>query len=124
MAPGLSGICGLVHAVAFVDASASYQITGADVDDVWIRRRDFDSPDGRDFLDRVEDRKPGGAGARGLPNATEWEADVEHAWLACHTTDSGNASAAERPDVAPYQPGEEVGFNRTCGAEREQRNQE
>src|SRR6266566_3241626 len=124
MLPGLSGIHRLVHSVAFVNATTRYQIARADVDDIGIRRCNFDRPDRRDFLDRIEDREPGGSSTRGLPHATERKPDIKHSRLPDYTADSGNSSAAKWSNVAPHQSREEVGFYGTHSAEREQRDQE
>src|SRR6266446_2870552 len=121
MLPGLSGIHRLVHPVAFVDATTRYQIACADVDDAGIRRCDFDRPDRRDFLDRIEDREPGGSSTRGLPSATERKPDIKHTRLSYYPANSGNSSAAKWSNVAPHQSREEVGFYGTRSAEREHR---
>src|SRR5438046_677124 len=107
--PGLAGIDRLVDAVAFVDAAAGDQVAHADVDHVSVGGGDFEGADRGRGGDVVEDRRPGFADAGGFPDAAEGEADVEDAGLADGARDRRDAPAANRPEVAPDEPGEEVG---------------
>ena len=84
--PRRPGVLRLVHPVSHVEC-ASHLVAGADVDDVQIRRRHLHRADRRDFLDRIEHRIPGLAGAGSLPYAASREARVECPDVANHAGD-------------------------------------
>ena len=98
----LSGVGGLVHPVAVRDLRSHVGLAGADVDDVGIGRRDANRADRGDRL-RVEDRDPGAAGVRRLPDAAADRSEVERVRLSRHAADAVDASAAKRPDHPPAQ---------------------
>ncbi len=114
--PRLPGIAGFVNAVAFVDAAAGDQVPHADVDHVRVGRSDFDCSDRGRFRDRVEDRRPRLAGAGGLPDAAERQADVVDAGLADCAGDRGDSAGAERPEIAPDEAGEQARRHRATDA--------
>src|SRR5262249_31639420 len=66
--PGLAAVVGAINAVAVADAALAVVLAGADPDDVGVLRVEDDAADRVRAL-VVEDRRPGGAGVGGLPDA-------------------------------------------------------
>src|SRR5262249_10316731 len=126
IAPGLSGICGLVDAVAEADLGSDICLSCAHVQDVRGGRCGRDRADGGDGL-LVEDRGPDGACVRGLPDAAADCAEIENGLVAWDASDGDDAASPKRPDHAPLELIEEVGGNglgRKGGAGAEKDGQE
>jgi hypothetical protein len=110
--PGFAGIGGLPHAVA---EAAADGIAGAGINDIRIGGSHLDGADAVDARLLIEDGKPCGAGAGGLPDAALGCAKIIHAGLADDAADSSDAAAVKRPDVTPLEAGIEVGIDlRRC----------
>ena len=84
---------GLVDAVAVADAALAVVLAGADPDDVRVLRIERDAAD-RVRAFAVEDRRPGGAGVGGLPDAARGHRDVPGGRLRGST-----AMSPMRPEV-------------------------
>ena len=97
----LAAVGGLVDAGAERRALAVVRLSGPDVDDVGVRRRNRDVADrGNRVL--VEDRRPGGAVVGGLPDAAGREADIDGRRVALDDGDVVDAAAhVGRADRAP-----------------------
>jgi hypothetical protein len=119
--PGLARVDRAIDAVALGELPLPRDGLAArsDVHDVGVRRCDRNGADGRDRGDGVENRKPGLACARGLPDTTGCRSEVERARFADHTGDGRHAAAAERSDVAPRESVEQRVVNgpRACSEE-------
>ena len=98
--PGLSGVSGLVHAVAVGDVAADAGFAGANVDDVGVRRSDGDRADGHDG-GLVRERRPRRAAVHGLPDAASDGAEVIRIRIACDAGHGKRAAAAEGSNLAP-----------------------
>ena len=66
--PGLAAVIRSVHTIAKLYRVAQVGFAGADVNRIWIGRRDRDCPD-RGRRRGIEDRSPGAAGVDGFPDA-------------------------------------------------------
>ena len=92
--PDLAAVVGAVDAVAVADAALAVVLAGADPDDVRVLRDRGRRADRiRAFV--VEDRRPGGAGVGGLPDAARGDGDVDSGCGSCGWT----AKPTTRPEV-------------------------
>src|SRR4029079_18836983 len=105
--PGLSGVRGLVDAVANREVRPDDAGAGPDVYDVRIGWRDGDRPDRTGWL-AVEERNPGRPVVCRAPDAAVVETDVEHVRLTRHTRKRASTTGARRADLAPMQVGQRI----------------
>ncbi len=115
--PGLSAVGGFVDSVARAESGANVGFAGAGIDDVGIRRRNFQCADRGDGLP-IEYRLPGHAGVDRLPDAAVDRAEVKRGSVARHAGDCNGAAAAKRADQSPLQPAEELRRNCLGGQRR------
>ena len=99
--PGLSGVGGLVDAVAGHDVAADARLAHADVDHVGVRLGDGDGADRRTADLAVGDRRPGVARVDGLPQAAAHRAEVGVERTAFDAAHRNRSTAAVGADAAP-----------------------
>ena len=100
--PGLAGVDRFVDAVTYRQVRPREPFAAADVDDVWIGRRDGNRADRAGRL-IVEGRQPCAAEIGGLPDAAVHRADVEDIRRARDAGDGLGPPAAKWSDRAPAQ---------------------
>ena len=106
--PGRAAVHGAVDARARIGRVAGVPLAGADPDDVAVAVVHGDRTDVGDPL-VVEERRPGVAGVRGLPDTAGSRADVDRARVGLEGVDRRDASAhSGRPDRAGLHGGELV----------------
>ncbi len=108
--PGLAAIGGLVDAIADGEVRAMQPFAAADVNDLRVGRRDNDGADRAGRL-LIENRLPGAAVVRRLPDAAVDRADVEDVRLAGNSCQGASASAAKGANIAPTHFGERFGID-------------
>ena len=99
MGPGAAGVGRLVDAIADGEVGPLQALARSDIDDVGIRRRDGDRPDGAGRL-VVKDGAPDPAVVGRLPHAAVADADVEDVGLRRNARDGPGAAGpvgADRP---------------------------
>ena len=105
MLPGEARVVGLVDTVAYREIGTTQAFTTTDIDRIRIRRRDRQRSNrtgGVVILGlTIEDRIPGAAGIRRLPNPAVVRRHVEDIRLARNTGNRHGAAAAKRADHAP-----------------------
>src|SRR2546425_1857671 len=106
LSPCLTRVGGFVDPVANRDMAADPCFASPGPDDVGVRGRHRQRPDGRNRL-VVEDRRPMRAAVDGFPNSARGRADVVDVWLTGHARDRGRA-VADRPDITPTERAEYV----------------
>src|SRR5579875_1171398 len=100
--PSLAAVCGFVDTVARAERGANVRFTGAGVEHVRIRRRNFQRADGSDRL-AIEDGLPGSAGIGGLPHPAIDRAEIKRSSTTRHAGDRNHTAAAKWPDQSPAQ---------------------
>jgi hypothetical protein len=108
--PSLARVRGFVDAAADRDVRADLRRSGAGVDDVGIRERDFDCAHGADGEIRVRDVLPGVACVGGFPDAAAGRAHVKGVRFGGNAGDGGDASAAFGADHAVAHRGPDGGL--------------
>ena len=98
--PRLSGVGRLVDPVAHRKVGPDDPRSGADINDVWIRRRHGDRANGARRL-RVEQRHPRRAVVGRAPDSAVVESDVKDARLARHAGQRARAAGSRRADLSP-----------------------
>jgi hypothetical protein len=112
--PSLTTVTRLVNAITRAKTGANVRFSGSRVQDVWIRRSNFQRSDRGDRLP-VEHRLPGQTGINGLPDAAIDRAEIKRSSVAWHPGDRRGAAAAKRSDESPLQSAEETRRNRLGG---------
>src|SRR5215472_10560083 len=98
--PGFAGIDGLVHAVPERNVAADAGLTGSNIDDLGVRWRYGDAANRGDGL-VVEDRGPGEAAIRRLPDATGHGSKIICVWIAGNSRNGEHASPTKRAYEPP-----------------------
>src|SRR6266702_2017786 len=104
--PGLAAVGGLPHAVAVRDVAADRVLAGADVDDVGVRLAHADRADGAAEV-LVGHRQPSVAPVGALEHATAHRAEPVLVGPGRGARHRHAAAAAEDPDLAPVERGED-----------------
>src|SRR5690606_14656445 len=96
--PALSGIGGLVDAVAARDVAADRRLAHPDIDHVRVRRRDLQRADRGVLEVAVGDVVPARAGVVRFPDAAAGRAEVVDIPILSHPTHGDHAAASMRAD--------------------------
>ncbi len=108
--PRRAAVGGLVDAVADREIRTMQPFAAADVNNVRIRRRNFDCTDRASRL-LIKDRLPGPPKVIGLPDPAIHGAYIEHVRLTRHARNRTRAPAAKRANIAPLHLVEEFGVD-------------
>ena len=108
MRPRLSGVGGLVHAVADREIRPLQSFAAADINDVGVREGHRNRPDRAGRL-VVEDGRPGAPRVDGLPHAAVHHPHIEGERLARDAGQRLGPPRAHRADVAPPHLREQAG---------------
>src|ERR1700690_895593 len=100
MLPGAPRVGRLVNAVADGEIGPAQAFSAAHIDNIGIRRRYRQRSDGAGRL-AIEDRVPGSAEVRRLPNAAVVWSHVEDVLVLRNAGDRHRAAAAKWPDQPP-----------------------
>ena len=100
MCPGRARVRRFVDTVSDREIGTTQAFSAADVDDVWIRRRDRNGADGACGL-IIEDRIPSAAKVSRLPDSAVVRRHVENVRLSRDASDRHRATAAKGTDRSP-----------------------
>src|SRR5271167_1549771 len=105
----------LVNAVAERQIGAMQALAACDINDTWIRRRNFDCANGAARL-LIKDGLPGSPEVGRPPGTTIYRANIEDIGLTWNAGDGARSATAKRSDISPLHRAEELGVDllRVC----------